>query len=695
MTWSIEFIPLVPPVAMTAAAIAVLVVAALLLWRNQRGAVLRILALASILLALANPNLMREERQQLSNIVAVVSDVSTSQTLGERQRRLEDLRRTLNERLEAIPDLEVRLIETRKPEAANREETAVFGALAAGLSDIPPDRLAGVILLTDGQIHDAPEKPESLSIDAPVHTLITGSPGERDNRVEVVSAPRFGLVNTDQFAEVKIERSAGEGDPNAPARLRIHRQNEPVEEITARYGQTVRIRFPFRHAGQTIMEVELEPEPGELTLVNNRAVIEAEGVRENLRVLLVSGEPHAGERTWRNLLRSDASVDLVHFTILRPPEKQDGTPINQLSLIAFPTRELFSEKLHEFDLIIFDRYQRRGVLPLIYLDNVARFVEGGGAVLVSAGADFASSYSLSRTPLADVLPARPTGQVIEKPFRPQLTDSGMRHPVTSGLPGAGGQGQPATWGRWFRNIEAVPLNGEVIMTGADGAPLLVLSRQGEGRVAVLLSDHAWLWARGYDGGGPHLDLLRRLSHWLMKEPDLEEEWLRATSNGSQLVIERRSMKDAVGSAEITTPSGEKRTVELEKTDGGLWRGVVNTEQSGVHRVAMDGLSAIVLIGQINSKEFAKVIATDEHVKGIAEATRGGIFWMGAGTNERELPRIVMTQGSSRFHGENWLGLRDRDPHLVLGVEYQPLYAGFAALGLLLGLMALAWYREGR
>jgi len=695
MTWSIEFIPILPPAVMAAATIAVLIVAALLLWRNQRGAMLRVLALGFILLALANPNLLRQDRQKLSNIVAVVADVSTSQTLGNRKQRLEHLRRELGERLAALPDVEVRLLETRKAEAANREETAVFGALAAGLSDIPPDRLAGVILLTDGQIHDAPDKPESLGIDAPVHTLITGSPGERDNRVEVVSAPRFGLVNTDQFAEVRVERHGTPADPNAPARLRIHRQNEPVEEITATFGETVRIRFPFRHAGQTIMEVELEPEPGELTLVNNRAVIQAEGVRENLRVLLVSGEPHAGERTWRNLLRSDASVDLVHFTILRPPEKQDGTPINQLSLIAFPTRELFSEKLHEFDLIIFDRYQRRGVLPLIYLDNVARFVEAGGAVLVAAGADYASPYSLSRTPLADVLPARPTGQVIEKPFRPRLTEAGLKHPVTSGLPGAGGPGKPPSWGRWFRNIEATAINGDVVMTGADGAPLLVLSRQGEGRVAVLLSDHAWLWARGYDGGGPHVDLLRRLSHWLMKEPDLEEEWLRASSNGNQLIIERRSMQDAVGDAEITMPSGEKRTIALQKAEGGLWRAVVDTQESGVHRVAMEGLSAIALVGQINSKEFAQVVATDEHVKGVASATRGGIFWMGAGANERDLPRVVMTQGSSRFHGETWMGLRDRDPHLVLGVEYQPLYAGFAALALLLGMMALTWYREGR
>ena len=96
------------------------------------------------------------------------------------------------------------------------------------------------------------------------------------------------------------------------------------------------------------------------------------GVRDRLRVLLVSGEPHAGERTWRNLLKSDASVDLVHFTILRPPEKQDGVPVDELSLIAFPTRELFIEKIEDFDLIIFDRYRRRGILPSLYLENIAQ-----------------------------------------------------------------------------------------------------------------------------------------------------------------------------------------------------------------------------------------------------------------------------------------------------------------------------------
>ena len=260
-------------------------------------------------------------------------------------------------------------------------------------------------------------------------------------------------------------------------------------------------------------------------------------------MLLVSGEPHAGERTWRNLLKSDAAVDLVHFTILRPPEKQDGTPINQLSLIAFPTRELFSEKLEEFDLIIFDRYHRRVVLPLLYLDNVAQYVENGGAVLVAAGQRYASPTSLYRTPLSHVLPAAPTGRLIEQPYRPAITKTGERHPVTRGL--RQNTSGPPKWGRWFRLIETETPSGDVLMHGPENKPLLILNRLEKGRVALLLSDHAWLWARGYEGGGPYTVLLRRLAHWLMKEPDLEEDVLRATGQEGALKIERRSMNEKV------------------------------------------------------------------------------------------------------------------------------------------------------
>jgi hypothetical protein len=696
MNWTIEFLPILPAPYLIVAGALTALIALLLIWRGRRGALMRIASLALLLLALSNPNLKQEEREKLSNIAVVVLDESASQRIAGRAERTQQLRAELAQSLAAIPNLEVRWVESGGGATGASEETTLFADLNRALSDVPSERLAGVLMVTDGQIHDVPADARSLGFEAPVHGLIAGSPDEFDNRLEIISAPRFGLVGSEQIVELRAvtTRKSGIGQR---ATLKVRREAQE-EEIAVRFGETVRLPFPFPHAGTLIMEVELAAQDGELTLANNRIALQAQGVRENLRVLLVSGEPHAGERTWRNLLRSDAAVDLVHFTILRPPEKQDGTPINQLSLIAFPTRELFSEKLAQFDLIIFDRYQRRGVLPLIYLDNVARYVEDGGAVLVAAGADFASPVSLFRTPLGDVLPAEPTGRVIERAFKPGVTELGEKHPVTGGLPGSNAQpGEDPKWGSWFRLVETSPIDGSVLMSGPDSAPVLTLARRGKGRVATFMSDHVWLWARGYEGGGPHSDLLRRLSHWLMKEPDLEEEYLRATADRQSITIERRSMKDEIGQATVTSPTDKSSTVTLEKVSPGLWRAQIAATEPGLHKITMDELSAVALVGTANSREFSKVVATDEALKPIAESTGGGQFWL-AGTNGKapnSLPRVAVLQSSMKYYGQNWLGLKDREAHVVRGVQYTPLMTGAIALAIFLFIIGLTWFRESR
>ncbi len=327
-------------------------------------------------------------------------------------------------------------------------------------------------------------------------------------------------------------------------------------------GRDVPLTVPIDHGGPNVLELEAAPGPHELTLVNNRAVVVVNGVRDRLRVLLVTGEPHAGERVWRNFLKSDPSVDLVHFTILRPPEKQDGTPIRELSLIAFPIRELFDTKLDNFDLIIFDRYSRPGVIPQAYLENVVRYVRNGGAFLEAAGPNYGTPTSLSRTPLGEILPDEPTGEVYEEGFKPQLTDLGRRHPVTEGLPGAGPRGGEPNWGRWFRQVDARVHNGVTVMTGDRGDPLLVLDHVGKGRVAQLLSDEMWFWARGFEGGGPQAELLRRLAYWLMKEPDLEENDLRAAVDGDRLVVTRQSLEPNDRPVTVTAPDGSTRSLKL-------------------------------------------------------------------------------------------------------------------------------------
>jgi hypothetical protein len=692
MNWSIEFAPLVPwPVLWALATLGILLLA-LLLWRSPRGALLRFATYTLIVLALANPQLKQEDREKLKDILAVVVDDSQSQTISGRVERTEAVRKDLEAKLKQFPDLEVRYVRSSSTSAdGERDGTMLFTDLAKSLADVPPDRLAGAVLITDGEVHDVPSNAAALGFDAPVHALLTGTPDEFDRRLELIKAPRFGLVGGQQNIEVKVTESTPRN--TGPVKLSVTRQGETPTTQSVKVGEKVVIPVKIDHAGANIVEIEAEAAPGELTSINNRTVLTVEGVRENLRVLLVSGEPNAGERTWRNMLKSDAAVDLVHFTILRPPEKQDGTPINQLSLIAFPTRELFQEKLDQFDLIIFDRYQRRGVLPLLYLENVAHYVDRGGAVLVSSGDDYASPLSLYKTPLGTVLPAAPTGRVVEKPFKAKLTELGEKHPVTNDLPGA--KGDEPSWGRWFRVAEAEPRDAEVVMEGPDGLPLLVLGKRGKGRVALLLSDHIWLWARGYDGGGPYTDLMRRLAHWLMKEPDLEEETLKVTSRGDTVTIERHTIKDAVDPVTLTSPSGKEETVTLEKSEPGLWRKTLTAREQGVYRAASEKLASVVTVGNANARELASVTATDKPLEPILEQTGGGSFWLGRDqADAAPLPRIVMLRGGSKMHGSDWIGLEKRDAYRVEGVRLFPLFTGFLALALLLSLISFTWYREG-
>ncbi len=688
MNFGIAFAPLVPAYIVWAAFAVALAVSALLVFTRNRGALVRTAALALMVLALANPSFTREDREPLTSVAAVVIDKSPSQNFGDRAQQTETARAQLTERLNRIPGLEVRMVEAGQSDGET-DGTRLFSALGATLADVPPDRVAGAIIITDGRVHDVPGEAAALGFAAPVHALITGRKDERDRRVVLVTAPRFGIVNQSQRITFRVE---DQGAPAGLAQVTVRRDGETIDTRSVAIGQPVQVDIPIPHAGPNIVEIEASALADELTGVNNRAVVSIDGVRDKLRVLLVSGEPHAGERTWRNLLKSDASVDLVHFTILRPPEKQDGTPINELSLIAFPTRELFQQKIGEFQLIIFDRYARQGVLPVIYFDNIARYVHEGGAVLIAAGPDYASQTSLWRTPLDVILPAEPSGQVTETAFRARLSDVGKRHPVTRDLEGA--DANPPHWSRWFRLVDTKNAQGQTVMQGPDDKPLLVLSREGEGRVALLLSDHIWLWARGYEGGGPHLDLLRRLSHWLMKQPDLEEEALRLVARGRELAVERQSMQDSIGEVTVTAPSGGTTQLTLQPSQPGLWRGSLPVNELGLWRATDGKLTTLVNIGPANPREFAEVTSTTDILAPLTAATGGDARRL-TETSGVTLPRILPVRSTSTFHGADWIGLKMREASVVRGIGVLPVFAGFIGLLLLIGSLAATWAREGR
>ncbi|MEQ8306442.1 MAG: hypothetical protein RIA09_07765 [Hoeflea sp.] len=686
---NLAFSPLLPLPLIIALAAAAALLVGWAVFRRMRGALLRALALAALVLALANPVANFEEREPVSSIVAIVVDRSPSQMSMDRTARTDAALSAFTERLARYPGFEARIIEAVTDPDAESPSTRLFEALASGIRDVPSSRLAGAVMITDGQVHDVPDTLAALGLDAPLHGLIVGDEDEIDRRVDIVRSPRFGIVGEDQEIVYRVSDD-GAGTASGPVAVTVRVNGEEVSVETVTTGEESSFYLDLPRGGENIVELSVDVIDGEVTPANNRAVVLMEGIRENLRVLLVSGEPHSGERAWRNLLKSDATVDLVHFTILRPPEKQDGTPISELSLIAFPTRELFVEKIDEFDLIIFDRYQNRGVLPVLYYDYIARYVEEGGALLVAAGPELAGIESIADTPLAPALPAMPTGDVTMTGFYPRLTEDGRRHPVTRDLPGSAAE--PPGWGRWFRTVSVRDTTGDAVMQGADGEPLLVLNRFEEGRVAMLLSDHGWLWARGFEGGGPHVALYRRIAHWLMKEPSLEEEAVRATAVGRTLRIERQTMEETTGPATVRLPSGEMRDVELRQADDGLFVAELTLDEPGLVEVTSGDLDVLAHVGAVDAPEFRATVSTPDILSGVSEESGGIVARVNAEASN--LPQILPTRSTAARTGER-MGLRASDESVLKGVRAIPLFGGFLGLALLILALGGTWFREGR
>ncbi len=696
--YSIAFAPLIPAWALALLALIAVPVVGYALFAKARGAAWRLAALAGLLLALANPLAVIEQRQSLPDVALVVVDESASMRIGERADRAERAANALRDRLGRERDMEVRVVRAGAG-GVGTDGTRLFDSIERAVADVPRGRIAGVAVVTDGQVHDAPkgiaEEIQRLNLPGPIHTLLAGNRNEIDRRLVIDEAPAFAIVAKQQFLTIRVE----EGEPPRPgaarqmARVEIKRDGVPFRTVQAPVGEATQVEFQIDKPGTTIFELEVEPGPRELTLENNRQVVVVNGVRDRMRVLLVTGEPHSGERTWRNLLKSDPAVDLVHFTILRPPEAQDFTPVSELSLIAFPIRELFEVKLREFDLVIFDRYRRRDVLAQIYLDNIVRYVRGGGALLIAVGPNFSSPNSLFNSPLGQIMPGIPTGQTFEQAYLPGLSPVGRRHPVTADLPG--GAGTTPEWGRWFRHVDTEPRRGQVLMNGVADRPLLLLDRVGEGRVAQMMSDNIWLWARGYDGGGPHAELLRRVAHWLMKEPELEENDLKARVRGNRVEVERRAIDPVSTPVRVQGPDDFSAELRLTDSRGGRQTAVFVAEKPGLYRLTDGERSTLAAVGAVNPTETADVRTTDKPMRPVAEASGGQIAWLQDGVPELRRVRPGRDMGGQISATRHWIGFRANGDYVVAGVAQTPLMPGLLTFLAALTLLLIAWRREGR
>ena len=687
---SVAFDPLLPWTVLAVLGAVGLVLVLLGLRAGARGTIWRLGSLVVVLAALANPSLIEEQRKPIADVALVVVDDSDSMAIGERRQQVQAARESLKRKLGQQDGLEVREVVLPPSQIQLGSErpggTRLIDTMRSALIEIPQERLAGVVLLSDGQVHDVPAGVPPELGGAPVHALIAGRKNERDRLIVLEQSPRYGVVGREVTTKFRIDDPAG---GTAPVTLSVG--GEVVKRIDVPVGRSVELPITVGNPGANVVELEVGPGPSELTLDNNRALFTINGVRDRLRVLLVSGEPYQGERAWRNLLKSDPAVDLVHFTILRTPQKDDFTPVRELSLIVFPMRELFEQKLKEFDLIIFDRYESGNLITRDYFRNITEYVKGGGALLVSVGPVFATQRSLYRTPLGAILPAAPTGDVVETGFKPKVTEIGQRHPVTANLPQAGDPNKEPEWGRWFRLITSRTERGNAVLAGADEKPLVVLDRVGEGRVAQLLSDHLWLWNRGIDVGGPQPELVRRVAHWLMKEPDLEEEALRATAVGGRIEITRRTLATTFPQVTMTSPGGTTRTLDLRQTAPGLGLAVVDVDKPGLYRFDDGTLRAVAAVGSPDPLEFSDVRATDAKLKPLVDGTGGALMWL----SDQSDPDIRTVRPGRAAGGSDWIGLRRNEGYTVAGINQLPLLPGILVALAFLMAIASAWWREGR
>ena len=690
----IVFDPFVPEWALAAIALIAVMISFVSLLRAPLGGVFRVIALAALIGLIANPQLRLAEKTGLDDIAIILVDRSASQSLDGRMAITDAAAAQLQTRLSALGAIETRIIDVD-----GAEETRLIEALTAAAGEAPRARLAAVFAITDGQASDIETVRSALRtvVGVPVHVMTTGRDGEVDRKITLVNAPRYGIVREAVKISFRVEDVGPDNEPvaapgggveNVEVGLKVDGQEifrQPVP-----LGAEVSFDAPLSRPGALVIELEAAPRAGELTTRNNTAVLPITSIRDRLRVLLISGEPHPGERVWRNLLKSDPAIDLVHFTILRPLNKSDTALQHELALIPFPQDELFIEKLSEFDLLIFDRYTYRGVLNAFHFDNIARYVERGGGVLIAAGPEYVGPLSLaSRQTLSFILPAIPRRREIETAFRPRISEVGARHPVTADLP------EQSFWGRWLRIMPVTQRSGRSLMENDNGEPLLILDHVGDGRIGLLLSDHVWLWARGFDGGGPHAELLRRIAHWLMKEPELEEEQLRLSAAGENLLIERRTLDDAAAPVTLTLPDGTAADIELEEQEPGLYSASLENAPRGLYRATSGDLFAVGSLGVDAPTEFLNVVSAPEKMRPLTDLTNGGLFKVRRG-DTASIPAVRrVRENGAGWAGAGWAGVIRKNAERIDAVKSAPLTSPWIWLSVIGLALICAWRLEGR
>ncbi len=663
-----------------------------------QGTWLRAGAAGVLATAIANPEIIKTDHEQQPSEIVIIADKTASQSLGGRDILTQAAAQKLAAQLGDKSDIRVRLVEVSGvAEGTGIDGTYLFGALETALTDIPRDRLGAVVMITDGQVHDAPRDLGPWAQGYPVHVLLSGTQNEFDRRIVVEQSPAYATTGESQTITFKLIDEGKMPSGGGKVKVDINIDGQKVQSVFAQPGKSEDVKITLGHSGTNYIEIVTAPLKGELTDVNNRAVSMMEGLREKMNVLLISGRPNPSFRMLRDTLKADPATNLVHISTLRLPGTRDKTPVEELALYPFSMNEVFDpDKLEKFDLVIFDHYENYYVILPSFLENISARVKAGGALLVIAGPEYEGNLSLYKTPLKSVLNVVPNGQLDEAYYKPSLSDKGRRHPVTRDMQDEKGKDMP--WGSWSRQAGGEVKAGTVIMEGLDKKPLLALNREDKGRVAMLMSDSLWLWKAGFEGGGPYNQLLANVSQWLLKNPALEEEFLALRQQNNEVIATRYTMEDKVPSVTLRTPSGKTHKLAPRQEKPGLWQARLGSQELGLYsaeQMTSDKriLKTFINVGPEHPRELQNPLATEALLKPLADKTGGYMGRLGGTAAEPVLPRFEAAQAGQGFASKDWMGWRQTEIRQVKSVERMPVLPPLAAFILSLGMLATAYARE--
>lgn len=651
---------------------------------------------------------LQTEQQSYTNDpteILVVIDQTSSNTANDRDDISAQIEQHIRDNMEGMDNFIIRPVYIDAALSGDAEEQSRLFDTLRDRVDITPEKMGGVIFVTDGQVHNAPDT--SPYGDIPVYTILTGPESDYDRAIEITDVSPFGLVDKDHQINFTINEFGDPALSGNAIEVLVTQGTNVLQTLQVVPGEPTSIEVPITTPGVNSYTIKAQHLSAEVTDLNNSIAVEVEGLRENLNIFMMSGSSNNSARDLSTFYKADPASQFIHFMPLRlPSDLTSRISKDDLALGPVPYTEIFDNALDKFNIFGFDQYENNFILPYRDLRNIVDYANEGGSVMVIAGEEFSGRKSLARTPIGNILPVEPTGEYRDTRYTAELSEDGKRHPLVRDLPGANPRGETPNWGPWISASisDVISDTSRTLLETPDGQPLLVIDELGEneGRVAILLSGGSFaLW------DGPDAQLLQNVSHWLMHRPDLEAEALRANRSGYGSIIIERQTLDAMAPdpAIITGPDGI--TAEAEFTQEvlpGLWQAEYRYLQPGLYHITQDNTAPAanteefaidISVGLDFSTELAEVIATPDIMQPIADSSGGTIIRAVQENGEIWMPdfRSIKPETAERF-GEDWMGLIQKDIETIRGQEEKPFIPPW--LTLLLGTAMIAaggWSRE--